>query len=80
MVATAKKKLSVSMADKADIHDLYERSVQAVDVEVEFLRDTYRALRGREPMSLREDFCGTASLACEWVRTGPKRQIGRAHV
>ncbi len=24
-------------------------------------------------MSLREDFCGTASLACEWVRTGPRR-------
>src|SRR5688500_5685634 len=61
------------MAEKADIHDLYERSVQAVDVEAEFLRDTYRALRGRDASSLREDFCGTASLACEWVRTGPKR-------
>ena len=73
MVATAKKKFSVTMAEKADIHDLYERSVQAVDVEAEFLRDTYRALRGREAVSLREDFCGTASLACEWVRTGPRR-------
>jgi hypothetical protein len=37
------------MAEKADIHELYEKSVQAVDVEVEFLRDTYRALRGRDP-------------------------------
>ena len=72
VVATAKKKFSVTMAEKADIHDLYERSVQAVDVEAEFLRDTYRALRGREALSLREDFCGTASLACEWVRTGPR--------
>ena len=73
MVATAKNKLSVTMAEKADIHELYEKSVQAVDVEVEFLRDTYRALRGREALSLREDFCGTASLACEWVRTGARR-------
>jgi SAM-dependent methyltransferase len=61
------------MAERADIHDLYERAVQAVDVEAEFLRDTFRALRGREPSSLREDFCGTASLACEWVRGGARR-------
>ena len=74
MVATAKKKLSAAtMAERADIHELYEKSVQAVDVEADFLRDTYRALRGREAQSLREDFCGTASLACEWVRKGPRR-------
>jgi hypothetical protein len=73
VAATAKKKYSATMAEKADIHDLYEKSVQAVDVEVEFLRDTYRGLRRREPLSLREDFCGTASLACEWVRKGPRR-------
>src|SRR5688572_16994058 len=73
VAATAKKKFSVTLAEKADIHDLYERSVQAVDVEVEFLRDTYRALRGRDALSLREDFCGTASLSCEWVRTGSRR-------
>jgi SAM-dependent methyltransferase len=73
VASTAKKKLSATMAEKADIHDLYEQSVQAVDLEVEFLRDTYRGIRRRDPVSLREDFCGTASLACEWVRTGPKR-------
>jgi SAM-dependent methyltransferase len=61
------------MAEKADIHELYEQAVQTVDVEVEFLRDNYRALRGRDALSLREDFCGTASLACEWVRTGRER-------
>ena len=74
MAATAKKKLASTMAAKADIHDLYEKSVQAVDLEVEFLRDTYRALRGRDPSSLREDFCGTASLTCEWARSGPRRR------
>jgi len=73
VAATAKKKYSATMAEKADIHDLYEQSVQAVDVEAEFLRDTYRALRRRDALSLREDFCGTASLACEWVRQGPRR-------
>ena len=73
MAATAKKKYSATMAEMADIHDLYEQSVQAVDVVVEFLRDTYRGLRGRDALSLREDFCGTASLACEWVRKGPRR-------
>jgi SAM-dependent methyltransferase len=73
VAATAKNKLSTTMAERADIHDLYERAVQTVDVEAEFLRDTFRALRGREPSSLREDFCGTASLACEWVRGGARR-------
>jgi hypothetical protein len=73
VAANPKKKLSGTMAERADIHELYEQSVQAVDVEAEFLQDTFRTLRGREAVSLREDFCGTASLACEWVRTGHKR-------
>jgi len=69
----AKQKSPKTMAEEADIHELYERAVQSVDVEVEFLRDTFRALRGRDPQSLREDFCGTAALSCEWVRTGNNR-------
>ena len=73
MAANPKKKLAQTMAERADIHELYEKSVQAVDVEVEFLQDTFRSLRHREALSLREDFCGTASLACEWVRTGAQR-------
>jgi len=71
--ANPKKKPSGTMAERADIHDLYEQSVQAVDVEAEFLQDTFRALRGREALSFREDFCGTASASCEWVRSSPKR-------
>lgn len=74
MAATLKPKLSATMAERADVHDLYERAVQAVDVEAEFLRDTFRALRGREALSLREDFCGTANLSCEWVRGGARRR------
>ena len=56
------------MADQADRHILYERSVQSVESEVDFLRDTYREIRKRPAVSLREDFCGTAAAACEWVR------------
>ena len=58
------------MADKADIHELYEESVQNVENEVHFLSSTFRDLTGRTAYLLREDFCGTASLACEWVKQG----------
>jgi hypothetical protein len=60
-------------ARRADRHRLYEKAVQAVDVECEFVRDTFRKLRKRTPRSLREDFCGTAAAACEWVKAGPQR-------
>jgi len=73
VAANPKKKLVGTMAERADVHDLYEQSVQAVDLEVEFLQDTFRTLRHREALSFREDFCGTASASCEWVRTGPQR-------
>ncbi len=59
-----------TMADKADIHDLYEKSVQNVEHEVEFLQGTFKEIRGRTAQLFREDFCGTASASCEWVRQG----------
>ena len=61
------------MADFADRHALYQKSVQAPEVEVEFMADTYRALRGREPRLLREDFCGTALLATTWCAGDAER-------
>lgn len=73
MAERAKQKSLKSMAEQADIHELYEQSVQAVDVEVEFLRDTFRALRGRDAQSFREDFCGTAALSCEWAQSASSR-------
>ena len=62
---TRKKK---SMAELADRHSLYEKSVQSVDVEYQFVSKTFRKLRGRRPRHMREDFCGTAGMCCEWVR------------
>ena len=67
---TANKGSHPSMADRADIHELYEESVQNVENEVSFLRDTFNERTGRTAYTLREDFCGTASLACEWVKQG----------
>jgi SAM-dependent methyltransferase len=60
------------MADTADIHELYEESVQNVENEVEFIATTFHQVRGRTAHAFREDFCGTASLACQWVRQGPE--------
>jgi hypothetical protein len=52
----------------ADRYRLYERAVQAPDAEVDFIDACYRRLRGRSARRLREDFCGSAALCCEWVR------------
>jgi SAM-dependent methyltransferase len=57
-------------AKNADRYDLYQRSVNSPDTDVEFLRDTYREIRGKDPHHLREDFCGTALLASEWIKQG----------
>ncbi len=63
-----------TMADKADIHELYEKSVQNVEHEVEFLQKTFKEIRGRTAHLFREDFCGTASTTCQWVRQGGEYQ------
>lgn len=63
-----------TMADRADIHELYELSVQNVENEIEFLQATFKSLRGRTAYLFREDFCGTASASCQWVRQGKEYQ------
>lgn len=55
-----------------DKYAYYRAAVQAPDADVEFLRDTYKELRRREPMILREDFCGTFAISCEWVKLNTK--------
>ena len=57
-----------TMANKADINVLYEKSVQCVESEIDFVDDTFQKLRGRKAKLLREDFCGTANTSCEWIR------------
>ena len=67
------KKSGTSMADNADRHELYEAAVQNVTEECSLIDFLFRQIRGRKAESLREDFCGTASAACEWVTLGRAR-------
>ena len=59
---------SDSMAGHADRHHLYQESVQDTESEIDFVQETWAELRERPAELLREDFCGTANTACEWVR------------
>ena len=72
---TKKKRTRGSMAAQADRHLLYERSVQCVEAEINFVDKTYRKLRGKKAVLLREDFAGTCNTSCEWVR---RRKTNRA--
>lgn len=78
MSGTARKtRKHPSMADQADPHDLYQQSVQGVEFELDFVENTFHTLKGRSPRSIREDFCGTAQSATEWVTRSPRnRAVG----
>lgn len=71
---SAKKNALKKSNDSFDKYAIYRRAVQAPETDVEFLRDTYREIRRRNPESLREDFCGTFSICCEWVRLGGRNR------
>ena len=58
--------------DTRDKHVLYQLAVQDSEAEIDFVETTFKALRGRKARVLREDFCGTANSACEWVRRSGK--------
>jgi SAM-dependent methyltransferase len=72
--ANIKRKSRGSQAGRADRYDLYQRAVQDVKWEMEFLEGLFQKQRGRSPLLLREDFCGTALAACEWARRNPHHQ------
>jgi hypothetical protein len=51
----------------------YEKSVQSADFDVVFFQKMYRSLFGiKEHLVLREDFCGTGLVACEWTKLDPQ--------
>ena len=68
------KKLSKksTQADKANKHQLYEDSVQCSEFEIDWVAERFAAMRGRPLRMLREDFCGTANAACEYVKRHPE--------
>ncbi len=55
-------------ASNANIHELYQLSVQNVEAEIDFVDETFTQIRGRDAVTLREDFCGTGNTSAEWVR------------
>jgi hypothetical protein len=69
MAKNGKKTRRPRQADTADKHRLYQISVQDPKAEIAFLDTTYRHYRRRRPLSMKEDFCGTAHLSTAWVKS-----------
>jgi SAM-dependent methyltransferase len=66
-----------TLASQADIHTLYQASVQSPEADCELFAEIYEQLRGVAPKLLREDFCGTALLSTTWCLADPShRAIG----
>jgi len=61
------------MAKKADKYICYQKSVQSPEHEVDFFEQAFKDEFGRKPKTLREDFCGTYAICCEWVKRGRER-------
>ena len=64
MPRTRDRKLRYT-ARKADRYHLYSAAVQTTDSEIAFFSRLFRKQNGRPPVSIREDFCGTALLCCD---------------
>lgn len=60
-------------AGNADRYDLYLKSVQEPSFEVEFFDKVFAEQMGGKATLLREDFCGTAAVCCEWVKSADER-------
>jgi SAM-dependent methyltransferase len=57
-----------------DPHVLYQEAVQSPEVDVRLIDRHFRRIVGRPATTFREDFCGTALLACAWVGLGRERR------
>lgn len=57
-----------------DKYYYYKNSVQAPEDDVQFLDETFQEVKKRRPKSLTEDFCGTFSICCEWVKLGDNKE------
>lgn len=68
------KKTKGAMAARADRHALYQKSVQSPEATLEFFIEEYRKTWRRDPVLMREDFCGTAYLSTQWCREDPRRR------
>ncbi|KAG0495312.1 hypothetical protein HPP92_000003 [Vanilla planifolia] len=54
--------------------DLYQKSVQSPKGDISYLQKFFLMYVGeRRPLHLQEDFCGTALLSSEWLRSDTRR-------
>ncbi len=65
---------TLTLAEQADRHILYQDAVQCTETEIEFFDTTYTKIKGKKPLVMREDFCGTALLSVDWANSDPKRE------
>lgn len=59
-------------AKTADKYELYVKSVQCVDADIDFVEEIYQRKFKTPPRSLREDFCGSFAAAVEFVSRNKK--------
>ena len=74
MARRSPKPLAALSARNADRHALYEIAVQRPDVIVGFIEELFAEVADHPPITLREDFCGTAYLSSMWVRSTDDRR------
>lgn len=65
------KKAKLRGPETTDRHRLYEESVQSPEEHIRWFDEFFTERRGRPARTMKEDFCGTALLSAEWVRTRP---------
>lgn len=71
----SKKKTSIKKKKNLQPFDKYRYyldSVQAPDIDSDFFRQSFEELKNKKPKVLREDFCGTFAVCCEWVKLNPE--------
>jgi len=73
----SKAKSKTTLADKADKYKLYQKSVQEPEHEMDFFDQAYEEAFGpKKAKVLREDFCGTFAVCCEWVKKAGRTAFG----
>lgn len=70
----ASRPKKATLAERADKFECYQKSVQSPDHEVEFFEQAYQEAYHRKPYLLREDFCGTYAVCCEWAKSNRRRK------
>ena len=65
--------MSKTRSKKFEKYLYYENSVQTPEDHVKIYDRMFLDIRKRKALSLREDFCGTFLISCEWAKSDEKR-------